>query len=137
MFCSILQCIVIQAREAISTVADLAPQSAVLMDGQRVAVEDVSIGTLLAVKAGELIPIDGLVDSGKSSIDESNVTGESKPVEKTDGGLVWAGTMNLSGILLTSAITSGCFLESTRHITSLTPGNCLCRLYNHEDHGLG
>ncbi|KAG6547379.1 hypothetical protein Mapa_010827 [Marchantia paleacea] len=88
-----------KAREAISTVADLAPQSAVLMDGQRVAVEDVSIGTLLAVKAGELIPIDGVVDSGKSSIDESNVTGESKPVEKTDGGLVWAGTMNLSGYI--------------------------------------
>jgi Cd2+/Zn2+-exporting ATPase len=92
-----ISCVVSQARDAISTVADLAPQTAVLMDGQRVGVEDVSIGTLLAVKAGELIPIDGEVVSGKSSIDESNVTGESKPVEKMMGASLWAGTMNLSG----------------------------------------
>jgi Cd2+/Zn2+-exporting ATPase len=89
--------IFLQARDAISNVADLAPQTAVLMDGERVSVEDVKVGTLLAVKAGELIPIDGEVVSGKSSIDESNVTGESMPVEKTDGAVVWAGTMNLSG----------------------------------------
>ncbi|KAL3700093.1 hypothetical protein R1sor_018115 [Riccia sorocarpa] len=88
-----------KAREAISTVADLAPRSAVLMDGQKVAVEDVSIGTLLAVKAGELIPIDGEVVSGKSSVDESNITGESMPVEKAEGALVWAGAMNLSGYM--------------------------------------
>lgn len=89
-----------QARDAIANVADLAPQTAVLMDGQRVNVEDVNLGTLLAVKAGELIPIDGEVVSGKSSIDESNVTGESKPVQKTMGAVVWAGTMNLSGIIV-------------------------------------
>ncbi|KAL2651823.1 hypothetical protein R1flu_019951 [Riccia fluitans] len=88
-----------KAREAISTVADLAPRSAVLMDGQKVAVEVVSTGTLLAVKAGELIPIDGEVVSGKSSVDESNVTGESRPVEKAEGALVWAGAMNLSGYM--------------------------------------
>ncbi|KAL3685647.1 hypothetical protein R1sor_003669 [Riccia sorocarpa] len=88
-----------KAREAISTVADLAPRSAVLMDGHKVAVEDVSIGTLLAVKAGELIPIDGEVVSGKSSVDESNITGESRPIEKAEGALVWAGAVNLSGYL--------------------------------------
>ncbi|CAM6098894.1 unnamed protein product [Calypogeia fissa] len=88
-----------KARDAISNVAELAPQTAVLMDGERVRVEDVKVGTLLAVKAGELIPIDGEVDSGKSSIDEGNVTGESKPVEKTTGAVVWAGTMNLSGYI--------------------------------------
>ncbi|CAM6093000.1 unnamed protein product [Calypogeia fissa] len=88
-----------KAREAISNVGELAPQTAVLMDGQRVGVEDVKVGTLLAVKAGELIPIDGEVVSGKSSIDESTVTGESKPVEKAMGALVWAGTMNLSGYI--------------------------------------
>jgi Cd2+/Zn2+-exporting ATPase len=87
----------LQARDAISNVADLAPQTAVLMDGQRIGVDDVKVGTFLAVKAGELIPIDAEVVSGKSSIDESNVTGESMPVEKTDGAVVWAGTMNLSG----------------------------------------
>lgn len=87
-----------QARTAIAAVVDRAPQSAVLLDGgQRVRVEDVEVGTLLAVKAGETIPIDGEVVSGKSTVDESSLTGESVPVEKEAGATVWAGTMNMSG----------------------------------------
>jgi Cd2+/Zn2+-exporting ATPase len=78
---------------------DLAPQTAVLSEGGcRVRVEDVKVGSLLAVKAGEIIPIDGEVVSGKSSVDESSVTGESMPVEKEVGATVWAGTLNMSGV---------------------------------------
>jgi Cd2+/Zn2+-exporting ATPase len=82
---------------------DLAPQTAVLSEGGcRVRVEDVKVGSLLAVKAGEIIPIDGEVVSGKSSVDESSVTGESMPVEKEVGATVWAGTLNMSGFMTVS-----------------------------------
>jgi Cd2+/Zn2+-exporting ATPase len=82
---------------------DLAPQTAVLSEGgRRVRVEDVKVGSLLAVKAGEIIPIDGEVVSGKSSVDESSVTGESMPVEKEVGATVWAGTLNMSGFMTVS-----------------------------------
>lgn len=75
-----------------------APRHAVLLDtGLRVRVEDVKVGTALAVRAGELIPIDGVVTSGKSSVDQSTLTGESVPVEKEPDSTVWAGTMNLTG----------------------------------------
>ncbi len=88
-----------QARAALASVVDLAPQTAVLSEGgRRVRVEDVKVGSLLAVKAGEIIPIDGEVVSGKSSVDESSVTGESMPVEKEVGATVWAGTLNMSGV---------------------------------------
>ena len=81
---------------------NLVPQTAVIEGSDaRVPVEDVEINSLLSVKAGDIIPIDGIIMSGKSSVDESSLTGESLPVEKNVGGNVWAGTMNLTG---TSAI---------------------------------
>lgn len=84
---------------AISSVAKLAPQNATLADtGLRVTVAEIKVGTRLSVKAGESIPIDGIVVSGRSAVDESSLTGESFPVEKEGGGRVWAGTTNLTGI---------------------------------------
>ncbi|KAI5080632.1 hypothetical protein GOP47_0003815 [Adiantum capillus-veneris] len=89
-----------KARMAISSVANLAPQHAVLADtGLKISVAEVKVGTKLSVKAGESIPIDGIVVSGRSSVDESSLTGESFPVEKEVGGSVWAGTINLTGYL--------------------------------------
>ncbi|XP_057841254.2 cadmium/zinc-transporting ATPase HMA2-like [Cryptomeria japonica] len=61
--------------------------------------ENVEINTVLAVKAGESIPIDGVVISGTSSVDESSLIGESVPVEMEVGKAVWAGTTNLTGYL--------------------------------------
>ncbi|MCO5559449.1 hypothetical protein L7F22_013049 [Adiantum nelumboides] len=55
--------------------------------------------SLLSVKAGDSIPIDGIVVSGRSTIDEISLTGESLPVEKEIGGSLWAGTINLTGYL--------------------------------------
>lgn len=82
-----------------ASVLNLAPQFAVLLEtGAKIAVEDVKVGTLLAVKAGELIPVDGVVVSGKSCIDESSLTGESLPVEKEPDSTVWAGTVNMTGM---------------------------------------
>ncbi|XP_073390566.1 uncharacterized protein [Physcomitrium patens] len=87
-----------KARAAIAAVVDLAPRSATLLSsGMGVRVEEVKVGTLLTVKAGELVPIDGTVTSGKCNVDESSLTGESLPVEKDVGSIVWAGTVNMSG----------------------------------------
>lgn len=78
---------------------DRAPRNATLLSsGASVHVEDVKVGTLVAVKAGEMVPIDGTVTSGKCNVDESSLTGESMPVEKDIGSIVWAGTVNMSGI---------------------------------------
>ncbi|XP_057827748.2 cadmium/zinc-transporting ATPase HMA2 [Cryptomeria japonica] len=89
-----------KARAAIGAVMNLVPQTAVIEEsGQKVSVKDVEINTLIAVKEGEIIPIDGTVISGKSSVDESSLTGESLPVEKESGAIVWAGTTNLTGYL--------------------------------------
>ncbi|KAH7352087.1 hypothetical protein KP509_19G029500 [Ceratopteris richardii] len=87
-----------KARMALSSVAKMAPQYAVLADsGLSIPVAEVMIGTTLSVKAGESIPIDGIVISGRTSVDESSLTGESYPVEKEVGASVWAGTINISG----------------------------------------
>lgn len=89
-----------KARAEISSVMNLAPQTAVIQgSGEKVSVKDVAIDTVLSVKAGETIPLDGIVVSGSSSVDESSLTGESLPVEKQGGANVWAGTMNLTGYL--------------------------------------
>ena len=83
---------------AIAAVANLAPQHAFLADdGLKVPVGEVTVGTRIAVKAGDLVPIDGSVVSGKSTIDESSLTGEPLAVEKVAGATVWAGTLNLTG----------------------------------------
>lgn len=88
-----------QARSAIAAVVDRAPQSATLYDsGLRVRVEEVKVGTLLSVKTGDTVPIDGEVESGRGFVDESSLTGESIPVEKELGAPVWAGTINVSGM---------------------------------------
>ncbi len=64
-----------------------------------VAVESLSVGDLVLVRPGERIPTDGEVVRGTSSVDESMLTGESLPVDKREGGLVFGGTMNQIGAL--------------------------------------
>lgn len=94
-----------KARAAIASVMNLAPQTAIIEgSGVRVPVEDVEINSLLSVKAGDIIPIDGIIMSGKSSVDESSLTGESLPVEKNVGANVWAGTMNLTGYMTVKTV---------------------------------
>jgi Cd2+/Zn2+-exporting ATPase len=74
------------------------PKNVVLAEtGQVVGMCDVGVGTVVAVKAGEVIPVDGVVVGGQSEVDESSLTGESFPVPKQPQSEVWAGTMNLDG----------------------------------------
>eukprot|EP00271_Cylindrocystis_brebissonii_P004557 TRINITY_DN1629_c0_g1_i1.p1 TRINITY_DN1629_c0_g1~~TRINITY_DN1629_c0_g1_i1.p1 ORF type:complete len:1784 (-),score=241.51 TRINITY_DN1629_c0_g1_i1:1322-6673(-) len=98
-----------KAKVAMEAVLSLAPETAVLADsGRTVRVEEVAVGTLLAVRPGAAVPVDGVVESGQSSVDESSLTGESIPVKKATGDLVFAGTINTAGYLemRTSAIAA-------------------------------
>ncbi|MEM3804379.1 MAG: heavy metal translocating P-type ATPase, partial [Conexivisphaerales archaeon] len=95
-----------KASEAVRKLLDLQPASAtILRDGEEVEVpvEEVQVGELLVIRPGEKVSVDGLVVDGYSSVDESIVTGESMPVEKSAGSKVVSGSVNLSGVLKVKA----------------------------------
>jgi len=99
-----------KAADAVCSLATLSPRLAtVLRDGKELSlpVEEVVVGDLLLVRAGELIPIDGEVISGTGSTDESALTGESMPVEKEVGSTVRAACVLLSGALTVRATGVG------------------------------
>eukprot|EP00243_Klebsormidium_subtile_P013097 TRINITY_DN83_c0_g1_i11.p1 TRINITY_DN83_c0_g1~~TRINITY_DN83_c0_g1_i11.p1 ORF type:complete len:641 (+),score=56.00 TRINITY_DN83_c0_g1_i11:156-2078(+) len=89
-----------RARCALEAVLSLAPDTAVLAEtDEHVPTSTVPVNTILAVRPGESIPIDGIVVKGASTVDESSLTGESIPISKHAGSDVWAGTTNLAGFL--------------------------------------
>ena len=76
------------------------PDKAILAEtGKSVPVEDVVIGTMITVCAGEKIPLDGNVTKGQASVDESSITGESIPIEKSQGDKTYSGTIVQNGYL--------------------------------------
>ncbi|KAI3955508.1 hypothetical protein MKW98_028453 [Papaver atlanticum] len=100
-----------KAAAVMSTLLSLAPQKAVLAEnGDVVDAKDVQVNTILAVKAGEIIPIDGIVVEGKCEVDEKSLTGEPFPVTKEMESKVLAGTINLSGYIgvKTTALADDC-----------------------------
>lgn len=91
-----------RARGAITALGDLSPKTARVRRGDttsEVSVEELRRNDLVLVRAGERIPVDGTVESGTSSINESALTGESVPVEKQRGDSVYAGSVNGEGTL--------------------------------------
>lgn len=91
-----------RARRSIRSLMHLAPAEAMVRDGEqeyRVPVAEVTPGTLVIVRAGERIPLDGKVVSGESAVNQAPITGESLPVDKAPGGEVFAGTVNGTGVL--------------------------------------
>ncbi|MGQ8875016.1 heavy metal translocating P-type ATPase [Paenibacillus sp. TSA_86.1] len=91
-----------RSHKDISSLLALKPETALrIEDGQMnvVAIEDLKLGDLLLVKPGELIPADGVVYRGSSFINQSSITGESMPVDKSAGDEVYAGTVNGEGAL--------------------------------------
>ncbi|MGB3387341.1 MAG: heavy metal translocating P-type ATPase [Pseudaminobacter sp.] len=102
------QVLELRAREqtsgAIRALLDLAPKTArrVSDDGveEDVPVEHVILGDRLRVRPGETVPVDGVVEDGRSSLDEAMVTGESMPVTRTVGDQVIGGTLNQTGALV-------------------------------------
>ena len=105
------QVLELRARErtsgAIRALLDLAPKAARRIDADgseaEVALDAVLVGDRLRVRPGEKIPVDGTVVDGRSSVDESMVTGESMPVTKTADAKVIAGTINQSGSFIMRA----------------------------------
>ena len=105
------QVLELRARErtsgAIKALLNLAPKTArrILPDGhdEEVAIDLIVVGDRLRVRPGEKVPVDAIVEDGRSSIDESMVTGESMPVTKTVDAHVVAGTINQTGSLVIRA----------------------------------
>lgn len=96
--------------EAIKKLMGLAPKTAtVTRDGKEYVIpaEEVEIGHLIRVKPGEKLPVDGIVEEGSSSVDESMLTGESIPVEKGPGSPVYAASMNKNGTFVFRASKVG------------------------------
>lgn len=86
--------------QAIEKLIDLSPKTAtVLRDGKEVVVgvEDVKVGEIVIVRAGQAVPLDGTITEGSGSVDESAITGESIAVEKNAGDKVIGATVNKSG----------------------------------------
>jgi Cd2+/Zn2+-exporting ATPase len=93
---------VARARRSIESLLDLSPETGtVLVDGEEASryVDEIWPGDVVVVRPGERIPVDGRVERGASAVDQSPVTGESMPVEKTEGDEVFAGTVNGEGHL--------------------------------------
>jgi Cd2+/Zn2+-exporting ATPase len=90
------------ARQAIRALIDLAPPEALVKHHgheHRVKVENVLVGEEIVIKPGEKIPLDGVIVTGHSDVNEAAVTGESLPVDKGPGDEVYAGTINGHGAL--------------------------------------
>ena len=96
--------------DAIRKLMELAPRTARIIRGDdeiEIAVDDLVPGDLMVVRPGERIPSDGVVTEGRSSVDESMLTGESMPVEKATGAEAIGGTINKQGRLVIEASRVG------------------------------
>ncbi len=91
-----------RTRDSLRELMELSPDEAtVLRDGgeETVPIEGIGVGETVVVRPGEKVPMDGAVVEGTSAVDESPITGESVPVDKTEGDDVYAGTINTEGYL--------------------------------------
>lgn len=91
-----------KTKKSIRDLLDLAPKMAIIRKNEEetlVPVSELKIGDIVVVKPGSRIPVDGIVLSGASSVNQAPITGESMPVDKLPGNLVWSGTLNESGWL--------------------------------------
>jgi Cd2+/Zn2+-exporting ATPase len=107
-----------RARHAIRTLMELSPKEATRVHGDhadRVPVEQLQVGDLIEVKPGEKVPMDGLVEQGRSDVNQAPITGEATPVDVEPGSNVFAGSINGRGALLV-------------RVTKLAQDNTLARI---------
>ena len=103
-----------KSRKNISELMDIRPDYAIIeIDGEleQVDPEDVEIGSVIVVEPGEKVPLDGIIIEGRSSVNTSALTGESKPEDVEEGMTVLSGSVNMSGVL--KIRTTADFEEST------------------------
>ena len=96
--------------DAIKKLMGLAPKTAtIVVDGKEevISIEDVRVGDLIVVKPGEKLPVDGEIVEGKTAIEESMLTGESIPVEKSIGDTVFGASINKNGRIIYKATKVG------------------------------
>ena len=89
-------------RKAIEQSVNALPRIVIVRrNGQEseLSAEELTVGEIIVIRPGERIPVDGVVRKGSSYVDQSSITGESLPVEKTELSKVFAGTINKNGVL--------------------------------------
>jgi len=90
------------ARKAIKSLIEISPQTATVLKNEDqlvVPIDQVKVGDRVLIKPGERIPVDGIILLGVSAVDESAMTGEPLPLEKSSGDQVLAGTLNHNGVI--------------------------------------
>ena len=98
-----------KSRKSIASLLDIRPETAtVLRDGKETEVHpsEISVGEIFVVKAGEKLPLDGIVTEGKCNLDTSAITGESVPRSVKAGDNVFSGCINKDGVILVQAIST-------------------------------
>ena len=105
-----------RSSQAVKRLLDLQPETARVVRGAQeleLPIEEVKVGDVVRIRPGERIPADGTVVSGRSGVDQSLVTGEPLPIEKSEGNSVIGGSINGTGTLLVkiTAIGEGSFLN--------------------------
>ena len=87
-------------RQSIRGLLDLTPRTATVRRGEEetvVPLDEIAVGTVVIVNPGERVPVDAVVMLGATSVDQAPITGESMPVEKSQGSELFGGTLNLTG----------------------------------------
>lgn len=89
-----------QSKSALDELVSKSPKTAVIKAiGEAAEIDTIPVGTIIAIKPGDLIPLDGKITSGETAIDEAAITGEPIPKDKRRGDQVFAGTLNKSGYI--------------------------------------
>ncbi len=88
------------SKSALDDLVSKSPKTAtVKATGEAMPVEQIAVGTLIQIKPNDLVPLDGVIQSGETAVDESTITGEPIPKDKQKGDAVFAGTLNKSGYI--------------------------------------
>jgi Cu+-exporting ATPase len=114
--------------EAIQKLVGLRPKEAIVLHGDeeiRIPIEEVEVGDIVLIKPGESIPVDGVVVEGYTSVDESMLTGESIPVEKTHGCKVVGASINKNGLIKvrTESVGENTTLSKIIHLVENAQGS--------------
>ncbi len=108
-----------RAGDAVMALSELLPATATLENGKTVSVDELTVGDILLVRAGEAIPADGEVTEGHGIVDESALTGESLPADKEEGSTVCAAAILRSGYLIVRVTKSAADFSVKKTISLL------------------